>query len=125
MRVSFKQLKKMVDFPYFPEELARKLTDLGLEVREIKTYGRLEKIVVGRILKIKKHPNADRLKVVEVDIGKEKVSLVCGAPNIKEGRFVAVALEGAELQGKVKVKKVKIRGVNSFPGECFIPGSGT
>jgi len=115
MRVSFKQLKKMVDFPYFPEELARKLTDLGLEVREIKTYGRLEKIVVGRILKIKKHPNADRLKVVEVDIGKEKVSLVCGAPNIKEGRFVAVALEGAELQGKVKVKKVKIRGVNS-PG---------
>lgn len=115
MQVSLNQLKKMVDFPYSPGQLAEKLTHLGLEVREIKTFGRLEKILVGKILKVKKHPNADRLKIVDVDIGKEKISLVCGAPNLKEGCVVPVALEGAELPGKVKVEKVRIRGITS-PG---------
>ncbi len=113
--MSYNQLKKLVDFPYSPEELAQRLTDLGLEVREIKSFGKTEGILVGKIIKVKKHPNADRLKIVDVDIGRGKLSVVCGAPNVKEGLLVPVALEGAELQGNFKVKRVKIRGVES-PG---------
>jgi len=115
MRVSFNQLKEMVDFSYTPAQLAENLTNLGLEVKEIENVGRLEKVVVGKILDIKKHPNADKLKIVEVDVGGESISFVCGAPNVEKGKCVAVALEGAELPGNVKVKKVRIRGISS-PG---------
>lgn len=115
MQVSLNELKKMVDFPYSPEELASRLTDLGLEVREIRSFSRFERVVVGKILNVKKHPNADRLNIVEVNVGDKTVSFVCGAPNVKEGCCVAVALEGAELPGGVKVKRANIRGVIS-PG---------
>jgi len=115
MRVSYRHLKQLVDFPYSPQELASKLTNLGLEVKGMESFGKLEKIVVGKILSIKDHPNADWLKVVELDIGKGKISLVCGASNIQEGIFVPVALKGAELRGGIKVKEVKVSGVIS-PG---------
>jgi len=115
MRVSLNELKRLVDFPYSPEGLADKLTNLGLEVREISSFGKFNKVVVGKIVDIKKHPNADRLNIVKVNVGEGTVSLVCGAPNVKEGYCVAVALEGAELPGGIKVKKTKIRGVFS-PG---------
>lgn len=118
MRVSFNQLKNMVDFSYTPGQLAEKLTALGLEVREIEVVGQLKGVVVGRVLDVKKHPNADKLKIVEVDIGEKVVSFVCGAPNVEEGKYVAVALEGTELPGNVKVKKVKIRGVSSSGMIC-------
>jgi len=118
MRVSYKYLKQMVDFPFSPEELAECLTNLGLEVREIQPIGKLEKIVVGKIISIKNHPHADKLKVVEVDTGKYRVSPVCGASNIKEGLFVPVALEGAVLKNGVKLRKVKIRGVASSAMLC-------
>ena len=115
MRVSYRCLKEMVDFPFCPEELAEKLTSVGLEVRTLEPFGRLDKVVVGKVLSIKDHPNADRLKVVEVDIGKSTLSLVCGAPNVREGLLVPVALEGARLANGMRVKKAKIRGVDS-PG---------
>jgi len=85
MRVSFNQLKEMVDFSYTPAQLAENLTNLGLEVKEIENVGRLEKVVVGKILDVKKHPNADKLKIVEVDVGGESISFVCGAPNVASG----------------------------------------
>ncbi|MEA1963909.1 MAG: phenylalanine--tRNA ligase subunit beta [Candidatus Aerophobetes bacterium] len=113
MRVSYKYLKQMVDFSFSPEELAEHLTNLGLEVREIQPIGKLEKIVVGEITSIRNHPHTDKLKVVEVNIGEDKLSLVCGAPNIKEGLFVPVALEGAILKNGVKLRKTEIRGVTS------------
>jgi len=115
MLVSFNELKRMVQFSYSSDELATKLTELGLEVKEISSFGRLKKVVVGRTLDVEKHPNADRLKIVEVDVGGKIVSLVCGAPNAKKGDCVAVALEGAELPGGIKVKRANIRGVVS-PG---------
>ncbi len=118
MRVSYKHLKQLVDFPYSPEELAFKLTNLGLEVKGMENFGKLEKVMVGKILSIKGHPNADRLKVVELDIGKRRVSLVCGAPNIQEGIFVPVALKGAELRGGMRVKEVKVRGITSSAMIC-------
>ncbi|MCD6575392.1 phenylalanine--tRNA ligase subunit beta [Candidatus Aerophobetes bacterium] len=115
MRVSFNQLKQMVDFPYTPGQLAEKLTSIGLEVREVESVGKLEGVVVGKVLEVKKHPNADRLKVVDVDLRGKILSFVCGAPNVEEGKYVAVALEGARLPGGVKVRRAKIRGVVS-PG---------
>ncbi len=115
MRVSYRYLKKIVDFTFSAEELAEQLTNLGLEVRTVESFGKLEKILVGRILSIKPHPNADRIKLVKIDVGGKAISLVCGAPNIKEHLVVPVALEGAVLRGGIKVKKVKVRGVDS-PG---------
>jgi phenylalanyl-tRNA synthetase beta chain len=115
MRVSYKYLKEIVDFTFSPEELAERLTNLGLEVRTVEEFGKLEKIVVGRILSIEPHPNADRIKLVKVEVGGKAISLVCGAPNIKKHLMVPVALEGAVLRGGIKVRKVKVRGVDS-PG---------
>jgi len=115
MRVSFNQLKEMVDFSYNPAQLAEKLTHIGLEVKKIESVGKLEGVIVGKILDIKKHPNADKLSIVRVSTGREVIPLICGAPNVEQGKYVAVALEGAELPGGVKVKKAKIRGVSS-PG---------
>ena len=115
MRVSYNQLKEIVDFPFSPQELAERLTNLGLEVRGIEYFGKLEKVVVGKILSIQNHPNADRIKIVKVDIGERSICVVCGAPNIREGILVPVALEGARLRGGIRVRKVKVRGVDS-PG---------
>jgi len=115
MFVSFNHLREFVDIPYTPSQLAERLTALGLEVREIKKVGALKGVFVGKVLRVKKHPNADRLKIVEVDLDREVLSFVCGAPNVREGEVVPVALEGAELPGNIKVRKAKIRGVVS-PG---------
>ena len=115
MRVSYKYLQEIVNFPFSPQELAEQLTRLGLEVKNIEDFGKLEKIVVGKIVSIENHPNADKIKVVKVDIGREAISLVCGAPNIKEEMLVPVALEGARLKGGIRVNKIKVRGIDS-PG---------
>ncbi len=115
MRVSYKHLQGMISFPFSPQELAEQLTALGLEVKNIEYFGKLEKVVVGKIVSIENHPNADKIKVVMVDVGSETISLVCGAPNIEEEMLVPVALEGARLKGGIEVKKVKVRGADS-PG---------
>jgi len=115
MRVSYKRLQEIVNFSFSPQELAEQLTRLGLEVKNIEYFGKLEKIVVGKIVSIENHPNADKIKVVRVDVGRETISLVCGAPNIKEEMLVPVALEGARLKGGIRVKKIKVRGIDS-PG---------
>ncbi|GAH62825.1 unnamed protein product, partial [marine sediment metagenome] len=115
MRVSYKRLQEIVNFSFSPQELAEQLTRLGLEVKNIEYLGKLEKIVVGKIVSIENHPNADKIKVVRIDVGRETISLVCGAPNIKEEMVVPVALEGARLKGGIRVKKIKVRGIDS-PG---------
>lgn len=115
MRVSYKRLQEIVNFSFSPQELAEQLTRLGLEVKNVEDFGKLEKIVVGKIISIENHPNADKIKVVRIDVGRETISLVCGAPNIKEKMLVPVALEGARLKGGIRVKKIKVRGVDS-PG---------
>lgn len=115
MRVSYKRLQEIVNFSFSPQELAEQLTRLGLEVKSIEYFGKLEKIVVGKIVSIENHPNADKIKIVRTDVGRETISLVCGAPNIKEEMLVPVALEGARLKGGIRVKKIKVRGIDS-PG---------
>ena len=80
-------------------------------VEEIDISGdNIKNVVVGKIETITKHPNADKLVICEVDIGKEKFQVITGADNITEGDYVPVAVHGAVLPGGLKVKKGKIRG---------------
>lgn len=94
--------------------LAKKLTLSGPSVdKVIEVKPQFEDVIVGRILEIKKHPNADKLQLALVDTGKEKVEVVCGAPNIEVGQKVPLALVGAELAGGFKIEKRKVRGIES------------
>jgi len=77
----------------------------------------LEHIVVGKILEIEKHPNADRLQIAKVDIGTKNLEITCGAPNIQVGQKVPVALLGAKLPGG-EIKEVEIRGIKSCGMLC-------
>lgn len=75
-------------------------------------------VVVGKIMEIEKHPNADRLQVTKTDVGSEVLQIVCGASNIAVGQKVPVALVGAELPGDFEIKEAEIRGVKSFGMLC-------
>lgn len=75
-------------------------------------------VVVGKIMEIEKHPNADRLQVTKTDVGGEVLQIVCGASNIAVGQKVPVALVGAELPGYFEIKEAEIRGVKSFGMLC-------
>ncbi len=116
MLVPVKWLKEFVDFPYSPAELAERLTMTGLEVEGIEEpFSYLKKVVVGQIETVKPHPNADRLKICVVSLGEDKLEIVCGAPNVREGMRVPLALPGCKLPSGLEVKKTKIRGIKS-PG---------
>lgn len=106
-----------------PKDLAEKLTMRGLPVASIKRPpSALEHVVVGKIEKIEKHPNADRLQVTRVlvseDPNAERLQIVCGAKNIAEGDIVPVALPGAVLPGDLVIKHSSIRGVESAGMIC-------
>ena len=114
MKVSLNWLKDYVDIPMGVQELVNLLTMAGLEVEgAISTGEGLEKVVIAEINSIQKHPNADRLSLVEARTSKEKFSIVCGAPNIREGQKVPLALIGARLPNGVEIKRSKIRGIPS------------
>lgn len=78
----------------------------------------LRNVVVGKILEIEKHPNADRLQVTKTDVGGKTLQIVCGAPNIEVGQLVPVALVGAKLSEDFEIKEAKIRGTESFGMIC-------
>ena len=114
MKVSLNWLKDYVDIQMGVKDLAHLLTMAGLEVEGVTSTGEgLEKIVVAQIDSIRKHPNADRLSLVEVRTDREKFSIVCGASNIREGQRVPLALIGAKLPNGLEIKKTKIRGQSS------------
>ncbi len=112
MKVSLNWLKEYVDTDLEPSIIAEKLTMAGLEVESVEErYNYLDNIVVARVIEVKKHPNADKLSVCQVDVGgDELVQIVCGAPNVHENMFVPCALPGAVLPGDFKIKKGKLRG---------------
>ena len=119
MRVSVRWLKEFVDFNLPAEELATRLTDAGVEVTTVTPEHRdLDKVVVGEIEKVSRHPQADKLSVCEVSIGSETLQIVCGAPNVAEKAKVPVALMGARLPGGVEIAKSTLRGVDSFGMIC-------
>lgn len=126
MKISYKWLKEFIETDHSPEKVAEILTQTGLEVEGLEKIelikGGLEGVYTGEVLSCEQHPNADRLKVTTVDVGHEKLQIVCGAPNIKIGQKVPVATVGTTLFPKpdepFKIKKSKIRGVESFGMIC-------
>jgi len=102
-----------------PEVLAAQLTMLGLEVESVAPlYQELAPLKTGLVVSCEKHPNADKLSLCHVDMGDDTVQIVCGAPNVREGIAVVVALPGTTLPGKFKIKKSKVRGIESFGMIC-------
>jgi phenylalanyl-tRNA synthetase beta chain len=108
-------LGEWIDLPDTVEELADRFTAGGLEVDSIERSGPdLSPFVVGRVVERKPHPDADRLSLCRVDVGEAEPSpIVCGAPNVAAGQVVAVARPGTRLPDGKKLKKSKIRGVES------------
>lgn len=101
------------------QEYADRLTMSGSIVEGIKNLGaEFKNVVVGRITKIEKHPDADKLVVCQVDVGDEEIQIVTGAPNVFEGAVVPVAKHKSTLPGGVKITKGKLRGVVSYGMMC-------
>ena len=118
MKSPLSWLRDYIDITLSPEELGKKLTMSGIEVAAIERIGGWDNIVVGQVVAIEPHPNADRLTLATVDLGGERLTSVCGAPNVEVGQKVPFAYIGAQLidpdSGKlVKLKKTKIRGIAS------------
>ena len=115
MNVSIKWLKEYVDFDLSPEALSERLLMLGMEIESIKQLGEgLDRVVVGRINTVDKHPQADKLVLCNVDVGSgADAQVVCGAPNAREGLVAPVALVGAQLPNGLTIKRAKIRGEES------------
>jgi len=124
MKVSLKWLTDYVDIKLTAGELAERLTMAGLEVKGIQaTGGTWDNVVIGEVIALSPHPNADRLKLATVDLGTEQVTTVCGAPNISLGQRVSFAHVGARLidphTGEaVVLEPAKIRGVVSEGMVC-------
>ena len=100
------------------DEICKKLNAIGLEVDALTRYRMPEKIVVGYVKSCQKHPNADKLSVCQIDLGKETRQIVCGAKNIREGLYVPVATIGAVMPNGMKIKHAKLRGVESDGMVC-------
>ncbi|HET6528173.1 MAG TPA: phenylalanine--tRNA ligase subunit beta, partial [Balneolaceae bacterium] len=118
MKISYNWLKEFINLELSPEETAEKLTLIGLEVDELISYGsKLKGVIVGEVLEVSEHPNADRLQLCKVGLGDETVQIVCGAPNVAAGQKVPVATVGSSLptdNGETfTIKKAKLRGEES------------
>lgn len=129
MKVSIKWLEQYLGQGLVGDEIAEVLTKLGLEVEDQQSLGKeLDKIVVGRILGIQEHPDADKLQICTIDVGNDDpLTIVTGADNVVVGMMVPVALVGARVVGG-KIKESKLRGVPSYGmlcsgGELGIDGS--
>ncbi|MDU1954820.1 MAG: phenylalanine--tRNA ligase subunit beta [Peptoniphilus lacydonensis] len=121
MLLPIKWLKDYVDFDFDVKKLADGLSNSGSHVESIIIPDDgLNKIVVGKIEKIEKHPDADKLVICSVNVGDEILQIVTGASNVFEGAIVPVALHGSTLAGDVKIKKGKLRGVESNGMLCSL-----
>lgn len=121
MKVSLNWLGRYVDLgDKTPQQVLADLTMSTAEIDGIEGFAQgLGQVVVGRVLERKKHEGADKLSVTRVDVGSGvPLQIVCGAPNVAAGQFVAVALVGAKLPGGLVIKQAKIRGVESAGMIC-------
>lgn len=120
MKISLDWLREYVSVPVSPEDLAVRLTASGLNVEGITVIARTyPEVVVGRVVARESHPDADRLSLCRVDVGGgEVLQIVCGAANVREGQDVLVAKVGAVLPGDLRIKRAKIRGVESCGMIC-------
>lgn len=115
MRVPLSWLREFVQFDLTPEQLAERLTLLGMEVKGIEQRGLdWSNVVVGELLSVEKHPRADRLSLTRVTTGTgEPLDIVCGATNIAPGQRIPVALPGAVLPGNRRIERTEKMGVVS------------
>lgn len=115
MKLSLKWLNDFVDVTDLePSVLAEKLTNAGFEVESIEYKDKgMERVFVGEIKKLERHPNADRLQVCSIDVGFEQVQILTAATNVFEGAQIPVALDGADLPCGVLIKTSKMRGLES------------
>jgi phenylalanyl-tRNA synthetase beta chain len=117
MKMSYNWLKQYLNFELTPDDLSNLLTGCGLEVESMEAWesvkGGLKGVVIGEVLTCKKHPDADKLSLTTVDISKQILPIVCGAPNVAAGQKVLVATVGTFLykgDETFEIKKAKIRG---------------
>jgi len=121
MKITTNWLKDHLDTKLNENQIIDKLTDIGLEVESVDSQSSdLDNFLIAKILKVENHPDADRLKVCDVDIGaKDPVKVVCGAPNAKEGLLTIYAPPGAIIpKNQTKLVISKIRGVTSYGMLC-------
>lgn len=128
MRVSYEWLKTMVDLPQDVDQLVAEYTRTGTEVEAVERAGaQLDHVVTGKVLAKEAHPDSDHLWVTRVDVGcahvdeygmPEPLQIVCGAQNFEVGDHIVCALEGAELPGGLRIKKSRLRGVDSYGMNC-------
>jgi len=113
MIISIDWLKDFVDIEETPEELSNMLSTLGLEAECDNQFGDIKDVVIGEVISVSDHPNADRLNVCMVSDGQKEFQVVCGAPNVAEGQIIAYAKVGSTLPGGFNLEKIKLRGVES------------
>ena len=119
MKFSESWLRSAVNPSISTEELVAQVTMAGLEVDAVESAApEMSGVVVGEILSVEQHPDADKLRVCQVAGGGETAQVVCGAPNARAGIKVPFATVGAKLPGDFKIKKAKLRGVESFGMLC-------
>ncbi|WP_435149018.1 phenylalanine--tRNA ligase subunit beta [Candidatus Pelagibacter bacterium nBUS_32] len=121
MKITFDWLKDHLDTKLKEDKLLEQLTSIGLEVESVENLSAgLDLFKIAKILKTEKHPNADRLKVCDVDVGEKEIKkVVCGAPNAREGLITIYAPPGAVIpKSKVKLVIAKIRDVTSYGMLC-------
>ena len=121
MKFTINWLKEHLDTKLDVQKIIDKLTSIGLEVESFESQSsELDKFIVAKIIKAEKHPNADRLKLCDVDIGQnEKVKVVCGAPNAKNDLLTVYAPPGATIpKSQTKLSVSKIRGITSYGMLC-------
>ena len=123
MKLSYNWLKDYLEFDLTPAQVADAITSIGIEVDSIEEQeeipGGLAGVVVAEVLECEPHPDSDHLHVTKVDAGDgAPVTVVCGAPNVAAGQKVLFATLGTVLPGDFKIKKSKIRGIESFGMIC-------
>lgn len=119
MKFSEQWLRRWVSIEADTQELVDRITMAGLEVDDVDPVaGEFTGVVIGEIVACEQHPDADKLRVTKVSTGAEEVQVVCGAPNARVGIKVPFATVGAVLPGNFKIKKAKLRGVESFGMLC-------
>ncbi|WP_157147785.1 phenylalanine--tRNA ligase subunit beta [Brachyspira pilosicoli] len=120
MRIPLSWLKEFVNLDGLEvEEIARNITLSGSEISSIETTGGdIPGVIIGKVLTVHKHPDADKLSVCKVNVGDDVLSIVCGAPNVRENIYVPVAMIGAKLPNGLTIKKASIRGFESSGMLC-------
>ncbi|MBO7673936.1 MAG: phenylalanine--tRNA ligase subunit beta, partial [Atopobiaceae bacterium] len=128
MRVSYEWLKELVDIPEDPQALVDEFTRTGTEVEKVDRLGAdLDHVVVGQVVSKEPHPDSDHMWLCQVSVGRQNtdkdgnpvpLQIVCGAQNFNQGDKIVVAMIGAVLPGDFKIKKSKLRGVESCGMNC-------